>query len=60
MCAEVNEYFFETTHHEMGHIQYCMSYKDQPFLFQDGANPGDSLYTITSERYDSNRMVKCS
>ena len=31
----------------MGHIQYDMNYKDQPVLFQDGANPGD-LFRIAS------------
>jgi hypothetical protein len=27
-------------HHEMGHIQYFMQYKDLPVAFQEGANPG--------------------
>lgn len=27
-------------HHEMGHIQYFMQYKDQPMAFREGANPG--------------------
>jgi peptidyl-dipeptidase A len=29
-----------TIHHEMGHIQYFLQYKEQPFVFQEGANPG--------------------
>ena len=29
-----------TIHHEMGHIEYFMQYKDQPVVFRDGANPG--------------------
>lgn len=29
-----------TAHHEMGHIQYFLQYKDQPVSFRDGANPG--------------------
>ncbi len=29
-----------TVHHEMGHIQYFLQYKDQPIAFRDGANPG--------------------
>ena len=36
-----------TIHHEMGHIQYFLQYKDQPVPFRDGANPGkghNSLY----------------
>lgn len=27
-------------HHEMGHIQYFMQYKDLPVTFREGANPG--------------------
>lgn len=29
-----------TVHHEMGHIQYYLQYKDQPVGFRRGANPG--------------------
>ncbi|XP_047108995.1 angiotensin-converting enzyme-like [Schistocerca piceifrons] len=29
-----------TAHHEMGHIQYFLQYKDQPFIYKEGANPG--------------------
>lgn len=29
-----------TVHHEMGHIQYYLQYKDQPVSFRSGANPG--------------------
>lgn len=29
-----------TVHHEMGHVQYFLQYKDQPVSFRDGANPG--------------------
>uniref|UniRef100_A0A3P9JMD2 Angiotensin-converting enzyme n=1 Tax=Oryzias latipes TaxID=8090 RepID=A0A3P9JMD2_ORYLA len=28
-----------TVHHEMGHVQYFLQYKDQPVSFRDGANP---------------------
>lgn len=27
-------------HHEMGHVQYFMQYKDLPMTFREGANPG--------------------
>lgn len=27
-------------HHEIGHIQYFMQYKDLPVTFREGANPG--------------------
>lgn len=39
-CATVNQRNFVTAHHEMGHIQYQILYKDQPLPFRDGANPG--------------------
>ncbi|KAM8890453.1 LOW QUALITY PROTEIN: angiotensin-converting enzyme [Synchiropus picturatus] len=29
-----------TVHHEMGHVQYFLQYKDQPVTFRTGANPG--------------------
>lgn len=40
MCTEVNMEDFITVHHEMGHIQYYLLYKDQPITFRGGANPG--------------------
>ena len=39
-CTKVNEEDFVTVNHEMGHTQYQMRYRNQPFLFRDGANPG--------------------
>ena len=38
MCTSVDEENFHTIHHEMGHIEYYMAYKDQPALFRGGAN----------------------
>ena len=29
-----------TVYHELGHVFYYLSYKDQPFLFQSGAHDG--------------------
>lgn len=29
-----------TVHHEMGHVQYYLQYKDQPVGYRRGANPG--------------------
>lgn len=40
MCTKVNQEDFITIHHEMGHIQYFILYKDQPIVFRTGANPG--------------------
>ncbi|XP_041970579.1 angiotensin-converting enzyme-like [Aricia agestis] len=39
-CTEITKAFFTTTHHEMGHIQYYLQYKDQPTIYRAGANPG--------------------
>ncbi|XP_048006690.1 angiotensin-converting enzyme-like isoform X1 [Leguminivora glycinivorella] len=39
-CTEVTSAFFKTTHHELGHIQYYMQYKDLPVIYRAGANPG--------------------
>ncbi|XP_073942653.1 angiotensin-converting enzyme-like isoform X3 [Choristoneura fumiferana] len=39
-CTTVDYEYFQTTHHEMGHIQYFLQYKHLPIIFRDGANPG--------------------
>ncbi|KAJ6633685.1 Angiotensin-converting enzyme, partial [Pseudolycoriella hygida] len=40
MCTVVNQEDFVTVHHEMGHINYFILYKNQPLIFRGGANPG--------------------
>ncbi|XP_075677146.1 angiotensin-converting enzyme-like [Dermatophagoides pteronyssinus] len=40
MCTSVTMKDLITVHHEMGHIQYYLQYKDQPVAFREGANPG--------------------
>nr|CAD7423605.1 unnamed protein product [Timema monikensis] len=40
MCTQINMEDFVTIHHEMGHIQYYIQYKDQPDTLRSGANPG--------------------
>ena len=40
MCIKVNGDDFTTIHHELGHNYYQRAYKNQSFLFQDGANDG--------------------
>lgn len=40
MCIEVNEDYFTTVHHELGHNFYQRAYNQQPFLFRNGANDG--------------------
>lgn len=43
MCTSVNKEHFRTVHHEMGHIQYYIQYKQQPVVFREGGNPGKYL-----------------
>ena len=41
ICTEINDDYFYTIHHEMGHIEYYMAYtKEQPYAYRDGANSG--------------------
>jgi peptidyl-dipeptidase A len=40
MCTEVTGEDFVTVHHELGHNFYQRAYKEQPFLFKNGANDG--------------------
>ena len=40
MCTVVNSEYFNIIHHEMGHVEYYMSYRLLPNYFKDGANPG--------------------
>jgi peptidyl-dipeptidase A len=39
-CIEPNQEELMTIYHELGHVFYYLSYQDQPFLFQGGANDG--------------------
>jgi peptidyl-dipeptidase A len=40
MCIKPNEEELTTIYHELGHIYYYLSYKDAPYLFQNGAHDG--------------------
>lgn len=40
MCTKINQQHFITVHHELGHIQYFIQYKNLPISFRTGANPG--------------------
>jgi peptidyl-dipeptidase A len=40
MCAEQTGEDLVTIHHELGHDYYFMAYRNQPLLFQNGANDG--------------------
>ncbi|CAH1773416.1 unnamed protein product [Owenia fusiformis] len=39
-CTDITMSDLITTHHEMGHIQYYLQYKNLPVVFRRGANPG--------------------
>ncbi|XP_065507211.1 angiotensin-converting enzyme isoform X2 [Caloenas nicobarica] len=39
-CTTVTMEQLFTVHHEMGHVEYYLQYKDQPVSFRSGANPG--------------------
>lgn len=40
ICTIIDDEYLYTIHHEMGHVEYYMSYEKQPFYFRDGANSG--------------------
>ena len=40
MCIDKTAGSFDTIHHELGHNFYQRAYRDQPTLYQGGANPG--------------------
>ncbi len=40
MCIKVNGDDFVVIHHELGHNYYQRAYKEQPFLYLNGANDG--------------------
>jgi peptidyl-dipeptidase A len=40
MCIQVRDVDFVTIHHELGHNFYQRAYKNQPYLFANGANDG--------------------
>jgi len=40
MCTQVNAEDFSTVHHELGHNFYQRAYKEQDFLFKNGAHDG--------------------
>ncbi|XP_076312423.1 angiotensin-converting enzyme-like [Tachypleus tridentatus] len=39
-CTDVTTEQLITVHHEMGHVEYFLQYKNQPVIFRSGANPG--------------------
>lgn len=60
MCTVVDSTYFETIHHEMGHIQYFMEYRNQPVVFRDGANQAfhEAIGDTISLSVNSNKHLK--
>lgn len=40
MCTRIDMEDLITIHHEMGHVEYFLQYKNQPVVFRNGANSG--------------------
>lgn len=41
VCTEITGEYFDTIHHEMGHIEYFMAYNEkQPYIYRNSANSG--------------------
>lgn len=40
-CTRITMEDFITVHHEMGHIEYFLQYKNQPLVYREGANSGN-------------------
>ena len=51
MCTEMNLEDLVTIHHEMGHIQYDLQYKDKHLEFRDGANPGEYKHKKREKKF---------
>ena len=51
MCTDITMEHLVTIHHEMGHIQYYLQYKDQPVVYRDGANPGKFQSSYSTKRW---------
>ncbi|XP_063424632.1 angiotensin-converting enzyme-like [Mytilus trossulus] len=60
MCTVVDSTYFETIHHEMGHIQYFMEYRNQPVVFRDGANQAfhEAIGDTISLSVNTNKHLK--
>jgi hypothetical protein len=49
LCAEVNAEDFRVIHHEMGHVEYYMAYRNQPVVFQVHSSHGIDTLLISSQ-----------
>jgi peptidyl-dipeptidase A len=60
MCTSVSDNDLLVSHHEMGHIEYYMAYKDQPTIFRNGANSGfhEAIGDAIALSVDTNKHLK--
>lgn len=47
-----------TVFHEMGHVYYFLSYKDQPHIYRDGANPGTFKFITLHDILIDKHMIE--
>jgi hypothetical protein len=54
-CTHVDQRSFKTVHHEMGHVQYYMEYKDQPMVYRRGPNNGfhEAIGDVIGRSFDT-------
>lgn len=53
LCAEVNAEDFRVIHHEMGHVEYYMAYRNQPVVFQVNSSHGIDTLQISSHSQEA-------
>lgn len=47
-CTDITKEYMATVHHEMGHVEYFLQYKEQPVVYRGGANPGTHSILLTT------------
>ena len=57
MCSETDLTHLVTMHHEMGHIQYFIQFKDKALQFRDAANPGKDMVKQLDAEMIANFLV---
>ncbi|RWS23318.1 angiotensin-converting enzyme-like protein [Leptotrombidium deliense] len=57
-CTQTTMEHLITAHHEMGHTEYFMAYKDKPYVFREGANPGFIFSTINTLYINKHKKMR--
>ncbi|CAG9827807.1 unnamed protein product [Diabrotica balteata] len=60
MCTDVNYEDMNTAHHEMGHIEYFLQYRNQPTPYRNGANDGfhEAVGDLISLSFSSTKHLR--